>query len=142
MNVNAGEASMYAVITGGHAEVDHRKQAVRVRQGVPGRITVITHGLAKIHKKGDTPLADALNSRQSVGRGLLLAAIGICPFAAMGGCPETASFVTECDQGLGRGRAGSRYWVRPGGDAVGARSTQMEKSVLGPRRRRLPDLPN
>jgi hypothetical protein len=33
-------------------------------------------------------------------RGCMLAAIGICPLAAISGYPETASFVTECDYGL------------------------------------------
>jgi hypothetical protein len=37
-----------------------------------------------------------------------LAAIGICPLAAISGYPETASFVTERDYGSWRGHAGNR----------------------------------
>jgi hypothetical protein len=38
----------------------------------------------------------------------VLAAIGICPLAAISGYPETASFVTERDYRSWRGRAGNR----------------------------------
>jgi hypothetical protein len=38
----------------------------------------------------------------------VLAAIGICALAAISGYPETASFLTECDYGSWRGRAGNR----------------------------------
>jgi hypothetical protein len=51
----------------------------------------------------------------------LLAAIGICPLAAISGYPETASFVTECGYGFWRGRAGNRL-VRSSLAAVGAGS--------------------
>jgi len=49
----------------------------------------------------------------------VLAAIGTCPFAAMSGCSERATFVTECDRLLGPGRAGSLQSVRARGDAIG-----------------------
>jgi hypothetical protein len=38
----------------------------------------------------------------------VLAAIGICPLAAISGYPETARFVTERDYGSWRGHAGNR----------------------------------
>jgi hypothetical protein len=47
----------------------------------------------------------------------LLAAIGICPLAAISGYPETASFVTEAVTGSWRGRAGNRL-VRSSLEAV------------------------
>jgi hypothetical protein len=61
----------------------------------------------------------------------VLAAIGICPLAAMSGCPETASFVMECDQGSWCGCAGNRL-VRPGLAAATTAPdpTRIGKSVL------------
>jgi len=97
------------------------------------RMTSPGHANSGRRSNSNTEGPAGVPARRSPRRRALLAAIGICPFAAMGAARRRpARVVTECDQGLGRGRAGSRYWVRPGGDAVAPDPTQMEKSVLGP----------
>ena len=61
----------------------------------------------------------------------MLAAIGICPLAAISGYPETASSVTERDYGSWRGPAGNRL-VRSSLAVVriGAGSTSSSPDVL------------
>jgi len=65
------------------------------------------------------------------GGGGLLAAIGICPLAAVSGRPETANFVTDRNQGSWRGLTGNRL-VRSGLAATRSAPdpTRMGKSVL------------
>src|SRR5712691_1808825 len=44
----------------------------------------------------------------------MLVAIGICPLAAISGYPAAASFVTECDRGLGVGALEPSIWTATG----------------------------
>jgi hypothetical protein len=53
-----------------------------------------------------------LSTSTSIGHTYLLAAIGICPLAAIsGGYPAVASFVTERDRGLGAGALEPSIWT-------------------------------